>query len=192
MSASRCWLRFQIDRRRRLGRSRSFPSYRLSMRLAGRFVPNLVWLKIHPLSGRFCLHPCRGCLTLESRMRQLCRNHGLARLGSEEFLLSCKRKFKNEIAGCLLDPLDYADDRNAVPGPRWNVYSPSKKSRDAIIKNLMKQFESSPDRGIAESKERSKKATGKKRRVLEKESKLVEIGDWRRRGDEGLEVGPRP
>jgi hypothetical protein len=51
-------------------------------------------------------------------------------------------------------------------------YSPSKKSRAAIIKNLMKQLESSPDREIAESKERSRKAPGKKRRGLEKESKL--------------------
>lgn len=56
-------------------------------------------------------------------------------------------------------------------------YSPSKTSRDAIIKNLMKQLESSPDQGIAESKKRSKKTRGKKRRGLQKASRLVEIGD---------------
>jgi len=56
-------------------------------------------------------------------------------------------------------------------------YSPSKKSRDAIIKNLMKQLESSPDRGIAESKRKSKKAPGKKLRGLQKASRLIEIGD---------------
>lgn len=56
-------------------------------------------------------------------------------------------------------------------------YSPSKKSRDAIIKNLMKQLESSPDHGIAESKKTSKNTRGKTRRGLQKASRLVEIGD---------------
>ena len=38
-------------------------------------------------------------------------------------------------------------------------YSPSKKTRDAIIKKLMQQLESSPDRLIAETKKSKKRGT---------------------------------
>jgi hypothetical protein len=56
-------------------------------------------------------------------------------------------------------------------------YSPSKKSRAAIIKKLMTQLESSPDRVVANFKKKPKKVSGKERRGLPKESKLIEIGD---------------
>ena len=56
-------------------------------------------------------------------------------------------------------------------------YSPSKKSRDAIMKNLIKQLERSPDRLVANAKKKSKKSPGKKRRGLQKASRLIEIGD---------------
>ena len=39
-------------------------------------------------------------------------------------------------------------------------YSPSKKSRDAIMKTLMAQLEESPDRLVADAKKDSKKAPG--------------------------------
>jgi hypothetical protein len=55
-------------------------------------------------------------------------------------------------------------------------YSPSKKSRDTIMKNLMTQLEKSPDRTVAKFK-KTKKASGKERRGLPKGSKLIEIGD---------------
>jgi hypothetical protein len=51
-------------------------------------------------------------------------------------------------------------------------YSPSKKARETIIKKLMKQLESSPDRLQADAKK-----SGKKSRNPQKESKLVEVGD---------------
>jgi hypothetical protein len=56
-------------------------------------------------------------------------------------------------------------------------YSPSKKSRDGIMKKLMAQLESSPDRSIAKFKKNPKKASGKERRGQPKGSKVVEIGD---------------
>jgi hypothetical protein len=56
-------------------------------------------------------------------------------------------------------------------------YSPSKKSRDAIMKILMTKLESSPDRSVAKYKKNPKKAAGKERRGVPKASKLVEIGD---------------
>ena len=56
-------------------------------------------------------------------------------------------------------------------------YSPSKKSRDAIMKSLIKQLEKSPDRTVANYKKKPKAASGKERRGLPKESKLTEIGD---------------
>jgi hypothetical protein len=56
-------------------------------------------------------------------------------------------------------------------------YSPSKKSRDAIMKKIMVELESSPDRTVAKFKKKAKKASGKDRRGTPKESKLVEIGD---------------
>jgi hypothetical protein len=57
-------------------------------------------------------------------------------------------------------------------------YSPSQKfDRDAIMKILMTKLESSPDRSIAKYKKNPKKAAGKERRGVPKNSKLVEIGD---------------
>jgi hypothetical protein len=56
-------------------------------------------------------------------------------------------------------------------------YSPRKKSRDAIMKLLMTKLESSPDRSVAKYKKNPKKAAGKERRGVPKDSKLVEIGD---------------
>ena len=51
-------------------------------------------------------------------------------------------------------------------------YSPSKKARETIMKKLMKQLESGPDRLQADAKK-----SGKKPRNPQKESKLVEVGD---------------
>lgn len=51
-------------------------------------------------------------------------------------------------------------------------YSPSKKARETIIKKLITQLESSPDRLQAEAKK-----SGKKPHNPQKESKLVEVGD---------------
>jgi hypothetical protein len=56
-------------------------------------------------------------------------------------------------------------------------YSPSKKSRDAIMKKLMEQLEHSPDRLVADVKKDSKKAPGKKLRGQQKVSRLIEVGD---------------
>jgi len=56
-------------------------------------------------------------------------------------------------------------------------YSPSKKSRHAIMKKLMAELERSPDRLVAEAKKRSTKAPGKKIRGQQKVSKLIEVGD---------------
>jgi hypothetical protein len=56
-------------------------------------------------------------------------------------------------------------------------YSPSKKSRNAIMKKLMAQLEGSPDRLVADAKKDLKKAPGKKLRGLQKDSKLIEVGD---------------
>jgi hypothetical protein len=56
-------------------------------------------------------------------------------------------------------------------------YSPSKKSRDAIMKKLTAQLESSPDRSVANFKRNPKEASGKERRGMPRSSKLVEIGD---------------
>ncbi|QIG96558.1 MULTISPECIES: hypothetical protein [unclassified Bradyrhizobium] len=55
-------------------------------------------------------------------------------------------------------------------------YSPSKKTRDAIIKKLMQQLESSPDRLIAETK-KSKKARDKRPHNPQKNSRLPVVGD---------------
>jgi hypothetical protein len=52
-------------------------------------------------------------------------------------------------------------------------YSPSKKARDAIMKNLMQQLERSPDRLEADAKQKSKKPLHNP----QKESRLVEVGD---------------
>jgi hypothetical protein len=56
-------------------------------------------------------------------------------------------------------------------------YSPSKKSREAIMKKLMEQLEHSPDRLVADAKKDSKKAPGKKLRGRQKASRLIEVGD---------------
>jgi hypothetical protein len=51
-------------------------------------------------------------------------------------------------------------------------YSPSKKARETIIRKLIKQLESSPDRLQADAEK-----SGKKPRNPQTESKLVEVGD---------------
>ena len=51
-------------------------------------------------------------------------------------------------------------------------YSPSKKARETIIKKLITQLESSPDRLQAEAKK-----SGKKPHNPQKGSRLVEVGD---------------
>ena len=57
-------------------------------------------------------------------------------------------------------------------------YSPSKKSRHAIMKKLMAEpVERSPDRLVAEAKKKSTKEPGKKIRGQQKVSKLIEVGD---------------
>jgi hypothetical protein len=57
----------------------------------------------------------------------------------------------------------------------------SKKTRDAIMKKLMANLESKPDRLVAGAKQRSeKKGAGKKLKKLrgqQKTSRLIEIGD---------------
>jgi hypothetical protein len=53
----------------------------------------------------------------------------------------------------------------------------NKKTRDAIMKKLMANLESKPDRLVAGAKKKSKKGTGKKLAGLQKESGLIEIGD---------------
>jgi hypothetical protein len=53
----------------------------------------------------------------------------------------------------------------------------NKKTRDAIMKKLMANLESKPDRLVAGAKKKSKKGTGKKLAGLQKESRLIEIGD---------------
>jgi hypothetical protein len=53
----------------------------------------------------------------------------------------------------------------------------SKKTRDAIMKKLMANLESKPDRLVASAKKKSKKGTGKKLHGLQKASRLIEIGD---------------
>jgi len=45
------------------------------------------------------------------------------------------------------------------------------------MKKLEAQLESSPDRNVANFKKNPKKASGKERRGVPKNSKLVEIGD---------------
>jgi hypothetical protein len=54
----------------------------------------------------------------------------------------------------------------------------SKKTRDDIMKKLMANLESKPDRLIAAAKKKSKKeSSGKKRRGQQKTSRLIEVGD---------------
>ena len=54
-------------------------------------------------------------------------------------------------------------------------YSLSKKSRDAITKKLTDAVERSPDRLIADAKEKSKKDPGKKLPGPQKASKTLEV-----------------
>ena len=54
----------------------------------------------------------------------------------------------------------------------------NKKTRDDIMKKLMANLESKPDRLISNAKKKSKEeSAGKKRRGLQKASKLIEVGD---------------
>ena len=55
-------------------------------------------------------------------------------------------------------------------------YSPTKKIRDAILKDVIVLLERSPDRLVADAK-KSKKVLDKKPRNPQKESKLIEVGD---------------
>jgi hypothetical protein len=56
-------------------------------------------------------------------------------------------------------------------------YSLSKEARDAVMKTLLTAVERSPDRLIADAKEKSKKGPVKKLRGLQKTNKLIEAGD---------------
>jgi hypothetical protein len=56
-------------------------------------------------------------------------------------------------------------------------YSLSKTSRNTIMKKVMDAVERSPDRLVADAKERSKKGPGKKLPGHQKASKLAVIGD---------------
>ena len=54
----------------------------------------------------------------------------------------------------------------------------SKKTRTDILKKLMANLESKPDRLIADAQNTSKKkSSGKKRRGQQKTSRLIEVGD---------------
>jgi hypothetical protein len=52
-------------------------------------------------------------------------------------------------------------------------YSPSKRARDAIMKKLMQQLESSSDRLVVDAEQKSKKTPHNP----QKASRLVEVGD---------------
>jgi hypothetical protein len=56
-------------------------------------------------------------------------------------------------------------------------YSLSHKARDAIMKKLIAEVESSPDRLISDAKGRPENGAGKKLPGNKKASKLIEIGD---------------
>ena len=56
-------------------------------------------------------------------------------------------------------------------------YALSKKARGEIVKKLIAEVERKPDRLIAAAKKTAKKAPGKKLPGLQKESKLIEVGD---------------
>ncbi len=66
-------------------------------------------------------------------------------------------------------------DRLTIKIHRYSLKS--KKTRDAILMKLMANLESKPDRLKADGKKSEKEGTGKKLRGLQKDSKLVEIGD---------------
>jgi hypothetical protein len=54
----------------------------------------------------------------------------------------------------------------------------SKKTRTDILRKLMANLESKPNRLIADAKKKSKKqSSGKKRRGQQKTSRLIEVGD---------------
>jgi hypothetical protein len=53
----------------------------------------------------------------------------------------------------------------------------SKKTRDKIMRKLMAEVESRPDRLIAGARKKSKAGPGKKLRGQQKASKLIEVGD---------------
>lgn len=52
-----------------------------------------------------------------------------------------------------------------------------RKTRDDILEKLMAALESKPDRLIAGAKKNSKSGAKNKLRGLQKESKLIEVGD---------------
>jgi hypothetical protein len=66
-------------------------------------------------------------------------------------------------------------DRLTIKIHRYSLES--KKTRDAILMKLMANLESKPDRLKADAKKQAKKGPGKKLPGLQKNSRLVEIGD---------------
>jgi hypothetical protein len=56
-------------------------------------------------------------------------------------------------------------------------YELGKKARGEIVKKLIAEVERKPDRLISVAKKKAKKGGGKKLPGLERESKLVEVGD---------------
>jgi hypothetical protein len=70
---------------------------------------------------------------------------------------------------------DAGKDKLTITIHRYSLKG--KKTRDAIMKKLMANLESKPDRLVAGAKKKSKKGTGKKLPGLQKASRLIEIGD---------------
>ena len=71
---------------------------------------------------------------------------------------------------------DAGKDKLTITIHRYSLES--KKTRTDILKKLMANLESKPDRLIADAKKNSKKkSSGKKRRGQQKTSRLIEVGD---------------
>jgi hypothetical protein len=66
-------------------------------------------------------------------------------------------------------------DRLTIKIHRYSLES--KKTRDAILMKLMANLENKPDRLKADAKKQAKKGPGKKLPGLQKNSRLVEVGD---------------
>jgi hypothetical protein len=91
----------------------------------------------------------------------------LTPLGEEE-TVSKKPKIEHEYHA--------SKDKLTITIHRYSLQS--KKTRDDILKKLMANLESKPDRLVAEVKKKSKKGSlGKKLKGQQKSSKLVEVGD---------------
>jgi hypothetical protein len=72
---------------------------------------------------------------------------------------------------------DYHADKDKLTITIHRYSLKSKKTRDAIMKKLLANLESKPDRLIADAKKKSKKGPGKNLPGLQKASKLIEVGD---------------